>query len=373
MSRRMLISRIITLLIALGALIYLYLAITQPVGADEAEVPNMKLRWTLYGMGTTADKLFSRPHAVAVAKDGSIYVTDTDNQRILVFDSGRRFKTKLDPGYDPKSTKTGFTRGYLGIAVAEDGRVFVADKLQDKIYILDESGRKTGEIREKTPTALAVSGKKLYAATYGSVVVYDLRGNVLQEFGTRGSGKNQFDFPGGIAVDGKGNIYVADSNNGRLVSMAPDGSIRWTVGKKSASMNDAQRTFGLPAGLAIDDNNIIYMIDAFNGAIVAFDAQGQKLTQIGEWGRKEGQFYYPAGIAFASDRTFVIVDKFNDRLQAVDLTVPGAGGTPLFSDLIDRFFAEPVFLAITLSLVLTVCVLIAWRMIRRSSSRSAPT
>ncbi len=323
MKTRVLIARIITILIALVGLLYFYGIITKPPGDRPAEVKNLRLLWTFYGTGVSADELLNKPHGVAVGRDGSIYISDTGHQRVLVIDASRRLKAKLDPGLSQKSKAKKFSRGYLGLAVADNGDVYIADKLQSKIFIVGPNGRKRGEIKVMYPLALTVSNGKLYVTTYGHVVVYDLKGRQLRKFGTRGSKPGQFDFPGGIAVDKKGNIYVSDSNNNRLVALDREGNVRWTIGKKAASMNDANRTFGLPEGLAIDDNGLLYLVDAFAGEIFVFDGNGKKLAEIGEWGDKEGQFYYPAGISYAGGRTFIVADKFNDRLEAVELNVPG--------------------------------------------------
>ena len=368
MKSRALIARTVTLLIALFGLTYLYMYISEPPGGEVAEVKDLRLLWTFYGTGQTADQLLNRPHNVAVGGDGNIYITDSGHQRVLVLDTGRRLIAKLYPGAnskpDLKSASPSFKRGYLGIAVAKNGNIYVADKLRNKIYILDKSGRNLGEINVMSPIALTVANDKLYATTYGHVVVYDLRGRKFKEFGRRGSRPGQFDFPGGIAVDKKGNIYVADSNNNRLVAMDPDGNVLWTVGKKSASMNDPYRTFGLPEGLTIDDNGILYMVDAFTGTIDAFNPNGKKLAEIGEWGQKEGQFYYPAGIAFAGGRTFIVADKFNDRLEAVELNVPGVPGASLKERPFDALLKNPALALAIIAIALVCGAAIVWQRLK---------
>lgn len=361
MKKRTLIARIITLIIAIAGLLYLYSALVQPPGNEVAEVKDLRLLWTFYGTGKTADELLSKPHGVAVDREGNIYVTDSGHQRVLVLDRSRRLIAKIDPGLDPKHKDKKFSRGYLGVAVADNGYVYIADKLQNKIYITDSRGRKRGEINVMSPIGLTVANGKLYAATYGHIIVYDLNGRQLRKFGVRGSKPGQFDFPGGIAVDKKGDIFVSDSNNNRLVALDPEGKVLWTVGKKAASMNDANRTFGLPEGLTIDDNGFLYLVDAFAGEIFVFDGNGKKLAEIGEWGDKEGQFYYPAGITFAGGRTFIVADKFNDRLEAVELNVPGVRGASFAESPTD----SPLFKA-ALALVAAIGILAIASAIRRS-------
>ncbi|MCL4499943.1 MAG: hypothetical protein M1548_00360 [Actinobacteria bacterium] len=371
MSKRTLIARIITLTIALGGLVYLYMAANQPLGFEQATVQNSQFLWSFYGTGKTAETMLSRPHAVAIDKDGNIYLADTNHQRVLVLDPSRRLKATLDPGVTPALKKNpALTRGYLAVAVANNGTVYVADKLQGKIYMTDLKGRNLGSIDEMQPTALAVANNKLYAATYGHIVVYDLKGHILRKFGTRGSGLGEYDFPGGITADPRGNIYVSDSNNNRLVALNQDGKIIWVVGKKGVAMNDANRTFGLPAGLAIDEKGNLYVVDAFNGSVVVFDTQGTRLAEIGEWGKQEGQLYYPSGIVSTGKGRFIIADEFNDRLQSVKLTLPGQSASPI--DGLSETLNDPVVLWGLLALGLLACTaVIVRKLLKRSSTAIA--
>ena len=123
----------------------------------------------------------SFPNGVAVDKDGYVYVTDSNNGRLLVFGKEGTVVARIGRGAD--AGKLGLPRG---IAVDEKGRVFIVDT-----------------------TGQGVQVDKAYAA-----------GSQRLEFvgfvGTQGVGNGQFSFPNGVAVDARGRIYVSDSSNNRV-------------------------------------------------------------------------------------------------------------------------------------------------------------
>jgi sugar lactone lactonase YvrE len=84
-------------------------------------------------------------------------------------------------------------------------------------------------------------------------------------FGTEGSGRGQFNDPGGIALDVIGRIYVADSQNHRIAridNMIGGGWI--TLGTQGTGDNQ----FSGPSGLALDSTDRLYVVDSGNNRIV---------------------------------------------------------------------------------------------------------
>ena len=107
-----------------------------------------------------------------------VYVADTWNHRIQKFTAdGTPVKAWGTPNDDPNSSSPFGLWGPRGIAVDLQGHVVVAD---------------TGNKR---------------------IVVYDLEGNFISQFGGEGTAAGQFDEPVGLAFDSQGNLYVADTWN----------------------------------------------------------------------------------------------------------------------------------------------------------------
>src|SRR5437764_12671279 len=82
--------------------------------------------------------------------------------------------------------------------------------------------------------------------------------NMLE--GGKGTGKGEFDLPTGIAVDGNGNVLVADTNNGRIEKFSPTGSFLSILGSRGTG----QGQLAGPNGIAVDRSGNIYVADASN-------------------------------------------------------------------------------------------------------------
>jgi DNA-binding beta-propeller fold protein YncE len=318
-KRHFLIIVLIILLLILAALFYLYLTLVRPSErVVTPKIKGIKHLFSIYGYGDKPDQLLSRPHGVAVDKKGNIYVADQYNDRILVFDGKGKFLFK----FGERGSGPGQFMRPMGIAVSPKGRIYVTDRLQSKVLIFDAKGKFIKEFRVMMPLIPKVAHNKLYLTTYGHVIIYDLDGNELARWGRRGRDKGEFDFPNGIAIGKGGNVYVSDSNNLRLQAFDKNGEVLWVVGKPPKDIWALERRFGLPAGLAIDENQRLYLVDAFHYSIRVLTNRGKELANLGgEPGDKPGQFYYAADIAYMGDGVFIVSDKYNDRVQVIRITV----------------------------------------------------
>ncbi|MEW6188950.1 MAG: 6-bladed beta-propeller [Actinomycetota bacterium] len=318
-KRHFLIIVLVILLLILAALFYLYLTLVRPSQrVVTPEIKGIEHLFSIYGYGDKPDQLLSRPHGVAVDRKGNIYISDQKNDRILVFDEKGKFLFK----FGKKGEGLGEFTAPMGIAVSPKGRIYVTDRLQSKVFIFDSKGKFIKEFRVMMPLIPRIAHNKLYLTTYGHVIIYDLDGNELAKWGRRGRDKGEFDFPNGIAIGKEGNVYVSDSNNLRLQALDKDGEVLWVVGKPSKDIWALERRFGLPAGLAIDEDQRLYLVDAFHYSIRVLTNKGKELANLGgELGDKPGQFYYAADIAYAGDGVFIVSDKYNDRVQVVRVTV----------------------------------------------------
>jgi DNA-binding beta-propeller fold protein YncE len=157
---------------------------------------------------------------------GNLYVTDvsTTPQRIIEFDRAGAVVRTLG-----LSAGLNFPNG---IAVDKNGYVYVTDGNNGRLLVIDQSdqvvgqvGRGVGEGNLGLPRAMVIDGKdKVYVAdaTGQGVFVYDIyksgdRGlNYLGFFGGEGVSNGTFQYPNGIAVDGRGRVYVTDGGNDRV-------------------------------------------------------------------------------------------------------------------------------------------------------------
>jgi DNA-binding beta-propeller fold protein YncE len=125
--------------------------------------------------------------------------------------------------------------------------------------------------------------------------------------GGRGSDKGQFDSPTGIAVDGSGNVFVADTNNARIEKFAPSGTFLSTMGIKGTGFGQ----LGAPNGIAVDKAGNIYVADAARHRVEKLAPDG---NVIDEWKGPDPGFYGPRRIAIGPDHSIYIVDQGHTRI-----------------------------------------------------------
>jgi RHS repeat-associated protein len=113
-------------------------------------------------------------------------------------------------------------------------------------------------------------------------------------FGTYGSGNGQFNDPADVAVDAKGNLYVADKANNRIEKFNEAGEYVSKFG--SAGSGNGQ--FNQPVAVAIDAVGSIWVADKANNRVQKFNEKGEYLSKFGSSGSSNGKFENPEGIAF---------------------------------------------------------------------------
>ena len=151
------------------------------------------------------------------------------------------------------------------------------------------------------------------------IVKLDADGNQLTEWGRDGEGQGQFWTPNGVAVDGQGNVYVADGGvNHRIQKFDSEGQFLTLWG--SRGNGDGQ--FEQPNDIAVDGQGNIFVVDYQNYRIQKFDLEGNFLSAWGSQGDQEGQFgrlnrimVDKAGNVYASDDVNHRISKFDNNGQ----------------------------------------------------------
>jgi DNA-binding beta-propeller fold protein YncE len=172
------------------------------------------------------------------------------------------------------------------------------------------------------PTALATDGQDNVYVIDGDhhrVQKFDRNGQFLTMWGSIGDGSGQFVFrirgpiPGGIAVDERGVVYVADYYD-RVQAFDDNGRFLFQWGRHGNSAGQVS----FSSGLAVDGRGAVYIGDADNHRVQKFDRVGRFLLEWGSAGSGDGEFLALGGVAVDRSGHIVVGDADNSRIQLFD-------------------------------------------------------
>jgi DNA-binding beta-propeller fold protein YncE len=279
-----------------------------------------------FGTEDKGETLDSPVYLVSNAK-GIVYVSDLNKDTVTIWDNNKHEVRRLNGEY----------KAPRGLAIDKTGNLYVGDK-DGKIFVFD--GATEAQIREmkvddhvKNPLQMAIDDERGHLIVPNpnghKVVVFDLEGNFLFEFGKRGAGNCEFNFPVAVAVDKSGRILVADSMNARLERFTPDGKFIDVIG----SRGDGFGNFQLVKGVAVDSEGNIYASDGRHKRILIFTDKGEFASMLGDtssqldgngsavYGQKSfvgkggklfiGTFAMPQGICIDKNDNIFIADQMS--------------------------------------------------------------
>ena len=271
-----------------------------------------------------------KPYGIATDSKGRIYVSDSGQQIVFVFD---REHHKVD---FLGSTMQVHLRVPLGIAIDGKDRIWVADAIGQHVFAFDTDGNllmAVGKMEEmNNPTAVAVDDKRhrLYVTDSKNhcVLVYDSEtGLLITKFGQRGTGPGEFNFPTNLALSSDGKIYVADTMNFRVQIFDPEYKFVDSFGQQGQRWGQ----FSKVKGIALDDHDNVYVVDSDFCNVQVFDQNKRLLLFFAGFGKGPGGFWLPAGMHIDTrTNTLFVADQNNQRIQIFKLvnTSPVAESQP---------------------------------------------
>jgi len=254
------------------------------------------------------NETFIKPFGLGLDERDNLCLTDTGASTVCFFDSEKKKWWSWG--------QIGNLRFTAPVAVVKhQGIFYVADSALASVVAFNESGKLIVRITNhlERPSGLAVTGGQLFVADSARhcVAVFDLHGNFEREFGRRGLGQAQFNFPTHLAVDPKGNLLVTDSMNGRVQALDTQGAYKGEIGK----IGDSAGQFSRPKGIAVDSLDRVYVVDGLFDNVQLFNPEGRLLLNVGEAGSQPGEFWLPNGIAVRRNGEILVADSYNHRIQ----------------------------------------------------------
>jgi sugar lactone lactonase YvrE len=262
--------------------------------------------------GTGSAARFQIPSGTAVDSAGNVYVADTNNHTIRKITSSGVVTTLAGtPGVFGFNDGTGAAAQFYfpqDVAVDGSGNVYVADTGNDTI-------------RKITPGGVVST----FAGTATVVGSKDGTGTAAL-----------FNGPYSVAVDGSGNVIVADTGNFTIRKITPAGVVSTYAGAVgilgSSNGTGTAANFGSPSGVAVDGSGNIYVADSTNNEIRKVAAGGVVTTLAGVAtkngsGHSDGtgqtaQFNNPFGVACDSAGNIYVADTNNNIIRKIT-----SGGT----------------------------------------------
>jgi tripartite motif-containing protein 71 len=170
--------------------------------------------------------------------------------------------------------------------------------------------------------ALALVAAASAAGAFSYKLQWGREGTANGQFGTGREaqlGDRQFNSPGGVVVNKKGQVLVTDTSNNRVQFFSKTGKFLKKFGRfgfdhGSSRKVESPNGFILPQGIALDGAGNIYVADNRNDRVMKFSAKGRFLKRIGLRGAEPQQMISPWGIAIHGS-TLYVVDQGNYRIQ----------------------------------------------------------
>ncbi len=215
--------------------------------------------------------------AIDFGPDGNIYVADTGNNRVQIFDR----QGKHIYAFGKKGSKTGQFKSPQGIAVNSKGILYVADSGNHRIQIFNSDG-----------------------------IFFHAFGSKSEKSKKEAPEEGTFLTPTALAIDSKDNLYVVDQENNRIQVFDENGKFVRLFGAPGYSYSE----FGRPVDIAIGSNDVIYVAEAGNHRIQIFSNDEPRPMVFGANARGYGNFQELTGIDVQGSLIYV-TDNKSDKIR----------------------------------------------------------
>jgi len=250
------------------------------------------------------------PSGLAVDDKGNLYISDRSNNRVRMVNSKGIIRTVAGNGKDGyhgdnmPALKATLDKPF-GLALDKDNNLYIADRGNNRIRKVDGSG---------LISTVAGDGGFYFIGDNGPAYRASIAG------------------PTGVAVDDKGNIYIADRSNNRIRMVDKLGMIRTVMGTGQRDYNGdselaRETNLHLPFGVVLDKKGDLLVIDRSHYRIRKLIMKGNKVATLagngvkkfgGDGGPAQGaNLEFPHGIDVDSKDNVIFADKAHFRIRKI--------------------------------------------------------
>ncbi|MDW8395821.1 MAG: PKD domain-containing protein [Anaerolineae bacterium] len=299
---------------------------------------------TIGGTCGTGNTQLCQPRGLAVFGN-RLYVADAGNHRVQIFN----ITTPASPSYVGTLGQTGVSGSGNnqfnwphGVAV-DTNYIYVADTGNHRVQVFDRSsldyvatigtGFGSSDAQFKYPTDVAVDAAgNIYVADFGNLRVQQFNSSRAYQrtYGTTGvpypAANNRFNNPEGVAVGPDGSLYIVEGKGHRLVKLDANGVPQWAVGT-AGLQGDRDDQFAYLSDVAVSPEGRIFTaaqwgrvrwMPAGSHRIQIFNPDGSFYGAFGGYGSGSYQFIAPTGLAFDAQGNLYVADSENHRVQIYD-------------------------------------------------------
>ncbi|MFB6230641.1 MAG: 6-bladed beta-propeller [Salinibacter sp.] len=272
---------------------------------------------------------FFHPVGITIAR-GRVYVSDTGNNRIQVFDTtGTVLRS-----FDASNILSGPMQRPMHLEATAHEKspvthLVVPEYGHDHLHLfgrkggsqstIGSTGSGSGQFDAPAGVAIGTAGQVYVADFYNHRVQLLQPGTgQVRQWGTSdtsGSAPGQFTYPTDVTLLPDGSLVVADAYNHRIQRFGPEGNHQWTVPPNTTQPGSTKTRFNVATAVETGPQGRIFVADYYNHRIKIFSAEGKRLAMFGEQGSGEGQFVRPIDVAFDASGTLYVVDFGNNRIQ----------------------------------------------------------
>ncbi len=256
--------------------------------------------------GNARQAQFNTPSGIAIDRAGNIIIADTSNNRVRKLSAdGTRVSTIAGSGVaglkDGRGDEAQFD-GPIGVAVDQNGNLFIADAYNDCVRKITIEG-----------------------------VVTTIAGTGLPGFKDGQATNAMFDTPCGVAVDTAGNIFVADTGNRAIRKISPEGEVTTIAGRVDGGSQGSEGRLNHPVGVAVTHDGFLFVSDEGSGRIVRITPEGEGQAYAGSvagFGNGTGgsaKFNGPSSIVVDRQGVLYVADSQNYLIREI---VPGLVAPP---------------------------------------------
>ncbi len=251
--------------------------------------------------GYKKEARFNWPTGVAVDREGNIYVADFANHLIRKIGVDGYVETIAGgsmPGFADGNGRKALLKGPDNMIIDASSNLFFADADNFRIRKMSREG-----------------------------MVTTVAGNGQQGYRDGMADKAMFGYPTGIAIDGRGSLYVADRRTHTVRKVTPDGLVETIGGNGYPGFVDGigiHSHLREPISVAVDEDGVVYIADSGNNVIRVITPDGMLSTLAGgsHKGYRDGKgrealFAWPTGIAVGPTGNIFVCDSINNRIRRI--------------------------------------------------------